>query len=60
MTSHGHRPSGILVAGTALLAVAAVGSRRIWPVSRTVVTIAHEGGHALVALLTGRRLDSVR
>lgn len=60
MTTHGHRPSGILVAGTALLALAAVGSRRIWPVSRTVVTIAHEGGHALVALLTGRRLDSVR
>ncbi|MBO0786392.1 MAG: M50 family metallopeptidase, partial [Actinobacteria bacterium] len=56
MTSHGHRPSGILVAGTALLALAAVGSRRIWPVSRTVVPIAHEGGHALVALLTGRRL----
>ena len=33
MTSHGHRPSGILVAGTALLALAAVGSRRIWPVT---------------------------
>jgi hypothetical protein len=29
-------------------------------VSRTVVTIAHEGGHALMALLAGRRVNSVR
>jgi hypothetical protein len=43
-----------------VLAVAAVASRRVWPVSRTVVTMAHEGGHALVALLTGRRLAGVR
>lgn len=56
----GHPPSRALVLGSALLALAAVASRRIWPVSRTVVTMAHEGGHALMALLTGRRLDSVR
>jgi Peptidase M50B-like len=56
----GHPPSRALVLGCALLALAAVTSRRIWPVSRTVVTMAHEGGHALMALLTGRRLDSVR
>jgi Peptidase M50B-like len=56
----GQPPSRALVLGSALLALAAVASRRIWPVSRTVVTIAHEGGHALMALLTGRRLDSVR
>ena len=37
-----------------------VGSRRMWPVTRTVVTIAHEGGHALVALAVGRRLEGVR
>jgi hypothetical protein len=29
-------------------------------VARTVVTIAHEGGHALMALLAGRRVNSVR
>ena len=56
----GHQPSRGLVLVTGLLAVAAVASRRVWPVSRTVVTMAHEGGHALVALLTGRRLAGVR
>jgi Peptidase M50B-like len=56
----GHQPSRVLVLGTCLLAVCAVASRRIWPVSRTVVTMAHEGGHALVALLAGRRLHGVR
>ena len=56
----GHHPSRALVLGTAVVALAAVASSRIWPVLRTVVTIAHEGGHALMALLTGRRVDSVR
>ena len=54
------RPSLLLVLGCGLAALAAVVSRRVWPVSRTVVTLAHEGGHALIALLCGRRLDSVR
>jgi hypothetical protein len=56
----GHQPPRGLVLGSALLALAAVCSRRLWPLTRTVVTLAHEGGHALVALLTGRRLDGVR
>lgn len=56
----GHQPSRGLVLTAGLLALIAVASRRLWPVTRTVVTIAHEGGHALVALLTGRRLESVR
>ncbi len=56
----GQPPSHILVLGTGLLAAAAVASRRVWPVARTVVTIAHEGGHALAAVATGRRLHSVR
>lgn len=56
----GHVPSRTLLAASALIALAAVVSRRAWPVTRTVVTIAHEGGHALVALLSGRRLDGVR
>src|SRR5215472_8338603 len=60
ITVAGHQPSRTLVLVTGLLAVAAVASRRVWPVSRTVVTMAHEGGHALVALLTGRRLAGVR
>lgn len=56
----GQPPSHILVLATGLLAAAAVASRRVWPVARTVVTIAHEGGHALAAVVTGRRLHSVR
>src|SRR6516225_11956266 len=56
----GQPPSHVLVLSVGLLAVAAVASRRVWPVARTVVTIAHEGGHALAAVVTGRRLHSVR
>jgi Peptidase M50B-like len=56
----GRPASPELVGGTAVVALAAVASPRIWPLSRTVVTIAHEGGHALMALLTGRRLNGVR
>src|SRR5215467_3809425 len=60
ITVAGHQPSRALVLVTGLLAVAAVAARRVWPLSRTVVTMAHEGGHALVALLTGRQLAGVR
>ncbi|MEU3978505.1 M50 family metallopeptidase [Streptomyces sp. NPDC026672] len=31
-----------------------------WRVSRNAVTIAHEGGHGLVALLSGRQLTGIR
>ena len=31
-----------------------------WRLTRTVITIAHEGGHAVVSLLCGRRLDGIR
>jgi hypothetical protein len=49
-----------LVASCGVLALAAVLAQRAWPISRNIVTIAHEGGHALVAVLTGRKLTSVR
>src|SRR5699024_1958380 len=32
----------------------------LWPSVRMLATITHEGGHALVALLTGRRLTGIR
>ena len=32
----------------------------VWHFSRHVVTLVHEAGHAVVALLTGRRLNAVR
>nr|WP_205863355.1 M50 family metallopeptidase [Planosporangium thailandense] len=53
-------PPRLVVVGTAVLALVAVGPYRCWRVSRHVVTIAHEGGHALAALLTGRRLAGIR
>jgi hypothetical protein len=31
-----------------------------WRVAGKVITIAHEGGHALVSLLSGRRLEGIR
>ena len=49
-----------LVALTAAVAFVVVASHRIWPVSRNVVTLAHEGGHAVVSVATGRRLDGIR
>jgi hypothetical protein len=53
-------PSRAVIAGTALLAASAVAYRPTWGVLRHVATIAHEGGHAGVAALTGRRLRGVR
>jgi len=53
-------PPPWLVAVTALLALAIVVVRRVWRVARNAVTIAHEGGHALAAVLTGRRLRGIR
>ncbi len=47
-----------LLAG--LVALVAVGQSGIWRVSRTLVTIAHEAGHAVVAVLSGRRLSGIR
>ena len=49
-----------LIALTAAVAFVVVASHRIWQVSRNVVTLAHEGGHAVVSVATGRRLDGIR
>jgi hypothetical protein len=48
----------VLACAAAALVVVLV--RNVWLVARNVVTIAHEGGHALVALLVGRRLSGVQ
>ncbi|MER7666332.1 MULTISPECIES: M50 family metallopeptidase [unclassified Streptomyces] len=53
-------PDRWLVIGAAVLALAVVLPHPVWRVSRNAVTIAHEGGHGLVALLTGRKLDGIR
>src|SRR5687768_1770760 len=53
-------PEPWVVLLTGLVAVAVVGYGPVWRLARGVVTIAHEGGHALAALLTGRRLRGIR
>ncbi|MEU7553608.1 M50 family metallopeptidase [Streptomyces sp. NPDC044571] len=45
---------------TGVLALCAVAPHPVWRLSRNAVTIAHEGGHGLLALLTGRKLDGIR
>ncbi len=42
---------GLVVLGLVVIA---------WPVARIVITLCHEAGHALVAVLSGRRLSGIR
>ncbi|MFC5718753.1 M50 family metallopeptidase [Streptomyces gamaensis] len=53
-------PASWLVIVTGLVALAAVLPHGVWRVTRNAVTIAHEGGHGLVALLSGRTLEGIR
>jgi hypothetical protein len=53
-------PPGLLVLVTAVIALVVVSFRPLWRIARNAITIAHEGGHALVALLTGRKLRGIR
>lgn len=53
-------PPHAVVLGAGAVALAAVAPRPVWRLTRNAVTIAHEGGHALVALCTGRRLSGIR
>lgn len=52
-------PAQVVVGTLAVAAILVVWSLP-WRVLRHVVTIAHEGGHAAVAALTGRTLEGVR
>src|SRR6266851_3194167 len=53
-------PPAWVIAATALVALAAVLNTGSWRLAGKVITIAHEGGHALVSVLSGRRLDGIR
>lgn len=53
-------PATELIAVTAVLALLVVGFRPLWRYARNAITIAHEGGHALIAVLVGRRLSGIR
>jgi hypothetical protein len=60
LTGSQPHPRWWLVILAGIVALVAVGYGPSWRVVRNVVTIAHEGGHALLALLTGRKLDGIR
>ncbi|TDE33426.1 M50 family peptidase [Nonomuraea mesophila] len=53
-------PDPWVVGVSALAAFVIVGFRLPWQLSRGLITIAHEGGHALMALLTRRKLEGIR
>ena len=49
-----------LLLATAAAALVLTGTPALWRHTRHVVTIAHEGAHGLVAVLSGRRLAGIR
>ncbi|MEV0383737.1 M50 family metallopeptidase [Nonomuraea sp. NPDC050643] len=53
-------PDPLVVLVSVLAALLIVAFRMPWQVSRGLITIAHEGGHALMALLTRRKLEGIR
>ncbi|MHC0431672.1 M50 family metallopeptidase [Streptomyces sp. O3] len=53
-------PEPWLVYLTGAAALAVVITRWSWRIARNAITIAHEGGHGLIALVTGRRLEGIR
>jgi hypothetical protein len=53
-------PPAWVVGVTALAALLLVLNTASWRLAGKVITIAHEGGHALVSVLSGRRLEGIR
>ncbi|MDQ0751187.1 preprotein translocase subunit Sec61beta [Streptomyces africanus] len=49
-----------VVIAALVAALAVVVPHGLWRISRNAITIAHEGGHGLVALLSGRTLTGIR
>jgi hypothetical protein len=53
-------PPSWVIGLTAVAALVVVLTTPAWRLAGKVITIAHEGGHALVSVLSGRRLDGIR
>lgn len=53
-------PSVWIIATTGIVALVVVANTRTWHLARNAITIAHEGGHALVSVLSGRKLEGIR
>jgi hypothetical protein len=49
-----------MVLVTGVVALVVVAFSELWRPARNVITIVHEAGHALVAVLVGRRLSGIR
>ncbi|HEX6357451.1 M50 family metallopeptidase [Actinophytocola sp.] len=49
-----------MVLVTAVVALVVVAFNELWRPARNVITIVHEAGHALAAVLVGRRLSGIR
>lgn len=49
-----------VVLATAGVALVLVAAPTLWHIARHLVTVVHEGAHAFVAVLTGRRLAGIR
>ncbi|MEU0332635.1 M50 family metallopeptidase [Streptomyces sp. NPDC006193] len=60
LTGTQNDPDLWVVLATLGAALAVVVPHPVWRISRNAITIAHEGGHGLVALLTGRQLTGIR
>lgn len=53
-------PSMWLATATAAIAFVLVAADGVWRRSRNVITVAHEAGHAVAALATGRRVTGIK
>jgi Peptidase M50B-like len=53
-------PPEWVVAASGVVALVVVVNRWAWHLTRNAITIAHEGGHALASLLSGRKLGGIR
>jgi len=53
-------PPGWVVGAGGLVALVLVLHSGLWRLAGKVITIAHEGGHALVSLMSGRQLEGIR
>src|SRR6202046_5071801 len=60
MTGTQPAPPDWIVAVSGAVALSVVLNGWFWHLTRNAITIAHEGGHALVSLLAGRRLQGIR
>jgi hypothetical protein len=58
--NHQTDPPHWLILATAVAALALIIPHATWRIARNIVTIAHEGGHAVAAVLSGRRLTGIR